>query len=84
MAKTINVQFQGNELTPELVAGMEEQYERLITDLDDDLLMSIIEQKFQRYSNEEIAESIGRNIRTVERKLALKCNFLSDLQFDTS
>ncbi len=64
-------QFLGNEQSPEPVAGMEEQYQRLITSHDDDLLKPIVEQKFQAYSNEEIAKSIGRNIRTAEQKLAL-------------
>jgi len=76
-------QFLGNEPTPQLVAEMEEQYERLISSLNDDLLKSIVEQKFQGYSNEEIADSIGRNVRTVERKLALVRDIWSTQQSET-
>lgn len=42
-----------------------------ITVLDDETLRGIVELKFQSYSNEEIAERIGKNVRTVERKLSL-------------
>ncbi len=63
--------FLGTEPTPELVAEMEEQYEELLKVLDDETLKSIVELKFQSYSNEEIAERIGKNVRTVERKLSL-------------
>lgn len=64
-------QFLGGEPTPEFVAEMEEQFESLLNQLGDDTLREIADAKFQGFSNEEIAEKIGKNVRTVERKLAL-------------
>lgn len=59
----------GSEPTPELVAEMEEQFDQLLDALDDETQRTISELKFQGYSNQEIADHIGKNIRTVERKL---------------
>ncbi len=63
--------FLGTEPTPELVAEMGEQYAERLRVLNDVTLTAIVELKFQSYSNEEIAERIGKNVRTVERKLSL-------------
>lgn len=64
-------QFLGNEPTPAFVAEMEEQCEVLLSQLDDVTLREIAEAKFEGYSNDEIADRLGKNVRTIERKLAL-------------
>lgn len=61
----------GEAPTPEFVAEMEEQCDYLLDQLGDDLLRQIAEAKFEGFSNEEIAVTIGKNVRTVERKLSL-------------
>lgn len=60
----------GDEPTPELVAAISEQCDRLLAALPDDLLRRIAMAKLQGYSNEEIATVLDCVPRTVERKLA--------------
>ena len=59
----------GEEPTPEFVAQMQEQCDRMLQQLGDPLLQQIAEAKFQGYSNKEIANQIGRDVRTVDRRL---------------
>lgn len=56
----------------DFVTEMEEQCEHLLNLLDGKaFLRPIAEAKFQGFTNVEIAEQIGRNVRTVEHKLDL-------------
>lgn len=61
----------GEEPTPQFAAQVAEECNHLLDQLDDPLLCDIARMKVEGYTNEEIAEEIGRNVRTVERKLAL-------------
>ncbi|MFO0949408.1 MAG: ECF-type sigma factor [Planctomycetota bacterium] len=61
----------GFEPTPEFAALVAEEQERLLAKLNDDLLRAIALWKLAGYSNEEIAEKIGKTPRTVTRKLDL-------------
>jgi len=61
----------GNEPTPDSVAAMAEEYQRLLDALGDDTLRSIAVWKMEGYSSEEIAERLGCALRTVARQLAL-------------
>lgn len=62
---------EGSEPTPEFAAQMADECRMLMEKLDDPLLREIAGWKMEGFSNEEIAERLGRNVRTVERKLAL-------------
>jgi RNA polymerase sigma factor (sigma-70 family) len=57
------------EPAPEVVAEMVESWERLLNRLGDDEMRTIAVYKMEGYSNDEIAELIGRVPRTVERRL---------------
>ncbi len=57
-----------NELTPDSLAEISDERERLMATLDDEL-RPIAEMKLQGYTNAEVAERLGRVERTVERKL---------------
>lgn len=57
--------------TPEFAAQVAEQCQALFEILKDPLLRDIARWKIEGHSNDEIAERIGRNVRTVERKLSL-------------
>jgi len=59
------------EPTPELAAEITDEFQRLFDRLGDDIARQVALLKFEGYTNEEIAESIGKVTRTVERKLAL-------------
>jgi hypothetical protein len=59
----------GDEPTPEFVAIVTEEYQRLMGQLGDDTLRQIALHKLEGYTNEEIAERLGCVVRTVERKL---------------
>lgn len=56
---------------PDFQVAAEEQFDRLLDYLDQPLLREIALLRLEGHSNEEIAEQIGRNVRTVERKLNL-------------
>ncbi len=60
----------GDEPTPEFAAQVAEQCRLLFDKLDDPLLQVIAHWNMEGFNNEEIAERLGRNVRTVERKLA--------------
>ena len=59
------------EPSPEVAAAVAEEYQRLMSALGDATLRSIAQWKLEGYSNEEIAGRLGRQTRTVERKLHL-------------
>lgn len=61
----------GKEPTPEFAAAVIEEYERLLGALNGEDLRNIALWKMEGYTNEEIAKRIGRQVRTVERKLQL-------------
>ena len=61
----------GDAPTPEFVAMMAEQYQRLLACLDDPDLVALASAKLEGYTNEEIAERLGCSLRTVERRLHL-------------
>ena len=64
-------QVVGDEPTPEFATAMREQFERLLSILDDDELKEMAIAKMEGYSVKEIAERTNRSIRTVERRLQL-------------
>src|SRR5262249_22211657 len=57
--------------TPAFLAEVSEQCQALLDRLGDPTLRDIACWKLEGYTSEEIAERIGRNVRTVERKLSL-------------
>ncbi len=59
------------EPSPELAAVLAEDFSALIVRLNDDTLQRIALWKLEGYSNSEIAHRLGRQPRTVERKLHL-------------
>jgi RNA polymerase sigma factor (sigma-70 family) len=61
----------GPEPTAEFAAEMCEAVDHLLTCLADDQLRQIALDKLDGYSNEEIAQRIGRALSTVERRLRL-------------
>jgi RNA polymerase sigma factor (sigma-70 family) len=61
---------QSRQPTPEFVAQVAEECDRLLGGLEDDELKSIALWKIEGYTNEEIAARLGVVLRTVERKLA--------------
>lgn len=64
-------QVVGDEPTPEFVAVMHEQFERLLSILDDAELKEMAIAKMEGHSNEEVAKRTNRSLRTVERRLQL-------------
>jgi DNA-directed RNA polymerase specialized sigma24 family protein len=63
-------QIAGDAASPEFAAIMAEQCRRLLQGLEPDLQRLALA-KMEGYSNEEIAQSVGRSLRTVERRLHL-------------
>jgi DNA-directed RNA polymerase specialized sigma24 family protein len=61
----------GREPTPEFAAQVAEECQRLLGRLGDAELRSVALWKMEGYTNEEIAQKLGRSDRTVERKLRL-------------
>lgn len=57
--------------TPEFMAIADEEMENLLSRLPDPALREIALAKLEGYTNEEIADSISRHPRSVERKLQL-------------
>jgi len=55
--------------SPEFVAQVAEECDRLLGGLDDESLKSIAVWKIEGYTNEEIAANLGVVLRTVERKV---------------
>jgi DNA-directed RNA polymerase specialized sigma24 family protein len=64
-------QVVGREPTPEFAAQVAEECQRLLGRLGDPELRSVALWKMEGYTNEEIAQKLGRSDRTVERKLRL-------------
>jgi DNA-directed RNA polymerase specialized sigma24 family protein len=62
-------QFCSNAASPEVLAIAAEEYQRLMSLLDDDRLRQIAECKLEGYTNEEIAGRLGLACRSIERKL---------------
>lgn len=57
--------------TPEFIAMMDDEFETLLGRLPDDELRQVALARLEGFSNEEIAEQIGRHVRSVERKLQM-------------
>lgn len=64
-------QFMSEEPTPEVVAIMEEESARLLSQLPDETLRSLAKLRLEGYTNEEIAEQLQISLRSVERKLGV-------------
>jgi DNA-directed RNA polymerase specialized sigma24 family protein len=62
-------QLSGDAPTPEVLAMTAEEYQRLMSLLDDDRLRQIAQCKLEGYRNEEIGERLALACRSVERKL---------------
>jgi DNA-directed RNA polymerase specialized sigma24 family protein len=72
VADCVNLQdLLGREPTPEFVAQVAEEYERLLDRLEDDGLRSIAAWKMEGCTVAEIATRLGCVARTVERKLRM-------------
>lgn len=61
----------GKEPTPEFVAEVAEECERLLRRLDDDEMRKLAVMKMEGYTNEEIAKRLAVAPRTIERRLKL-------------
>lgn len=59
------------EPTPDFASQVAEEFQRLLNLLGDDQLRAVALHKFEGYSSEEIAGTLGCALRTVERKLKL-------------
>ncbi len=64
-------QVVGDDPTPEFALMVAEEYQGLLDGLDDPTLRSIAVAKMEGYTNDEIAQQVGRTRRTVARKLQL-------------
>lgn len=64
-------QFIAQEPTPEYLALLNEEHQRLLGLLRDDTQRQIAELRMQGYANQEIADKLNLSIRSVERKLNL-------------
>jgi DNA-directed RNA polymerase specialized sigma24 family protein len=64
-------QIVGTEPTPAFAAEVAEQFQRLLSLLDDDEQRSLVLLKLEGYTNQEIAGKLGCALRTVERALRL-------------
>jgi DNA-directed RNA polymerase specialized sigma24 family protein len=62
-------QFGGDAPTPEVLAIAAEEFQRLMSLLDDDRLRQIAQCKLEGYTNEEIGQRLGLACRSIERKL---------------
>jgi uncharacterized sulfatase len=63
-------QVVGEEPTPEFAALLAEQHQQLMDQLDDEL-RTVVQWKLDGDTNAEIAEKLGRNVRSVQRRLEL-------------
>ncbi len=64
-------QIVADEPSPEMLAILEEQHQRLLELLADDTLREIAIGRMQGETNEEIAAGLKLSVRSVERKLNL-------------
>jgi DNA-directed RNA polymerase specialized sigma24 family protein len=62
-------QYPGDTPTPEFLATLADEHERLMNSLTDERLRRIAEAKLLDYTNGEIAAQLGITRRSVERKL---------------
>jgi DNA-directed RNA polymerase specialized sigma24 family protein len=62
-------QFRGEAATPEVLAIAAEEFQRLMSLLDDDRLREIAQSKLEGHTNEEIGQRLGLACRSIERKL---------------
>jgi DNA-directed RNA polymerase specialized sigma24 family protein len=62
-------QLGGEAATPEVLAIATEEFQRLMSLLNDDRLRQLAEFKLEGYKNEEIATKLGLTCRSIERKL---------------
>jgi DNA-directed RNA polymerase specialized sigma24 family protein len=62
-------QLAGDQPTPEYIAMMAEETACYLSRLDDENLQQIAIWKLEGYSNQDIAEMLSLNVRTVERRL---------------
>ena len=60
-----------DDLTPEFLGTLHEEFQRLMDSLPDEQLQEIVRMKLAGHSNREIAESLNVVERTAERKLQL-------------
>ena len=61
----------GNEPTPEFVAMMAEEVDRLLQLLEDAQLKQLAIGKMEGFSNADMAQQLGCSLRTIERRLRL-------------
>ena len=61
----------GSEPTPDFLAMVEEQHDRLLANLRNDDLRLIANRKLAGYSNRDIADELGVVERTIRRKVSL-------------
>ena len=59
------------EPTPELATKLFEEANRLLRELDDELLQDVARLRMEGCGNEEISQKVNKSARTVERKLSL-------------
>lgn len=64
-------QFPDNQPPADVTVMLEEEFEQLLEQLYDQQLRQIALMKLEGYSNQEIAEHLGRHTRSVERKLKI-------------
>ena len=57
--------------TPQFTAEMLERFHALLESLEDDTLRQIAVWKMESRTSQEIADLLGRSVRTVERKLRM-------------
>jgi DNA-directed RNA polymerase specialized sigma24 family protein len=69
--EAVLAQVVGTEPTPELAASVAEECRRLLDRLGDGELRSIAVWQMEGWTVEEIAERLGRSVRTVARKLVI-------------
>ena len=68
-AEEILAQLVDGALTPDALAAMSEECQRLIDALRDERLREIARWKLEGYTNDEIAQELSVSVRTVIRKL---------------
>ena len=64
-------QVMGREPTPEFVAEVSEEFQRVVALLPDESMRQLALLKMEGYSNREAAETLQCGLRTVERRLRL-------------
>ncbi len=62
-------QIMGDDPTPEFLALMADEHQRLMNRLDQPMLQQVAIRKMEGYTNQEIATELGVTQRSIERKL---------------